>query len=323
MGSPKITVVVPVYNTENTLEKCILSILRNTFQSLEVVIINDASPQGRVCDEYLRLDARVRVIHHSHNKGLSAARNEGVRQAKGEFVSFVDSDDWIRPDMLEAMYDLAQKHHAQIISCGMDEHFNGKNRKKTKPGTTDTVYTGKEALAHLLLSHHTAPHTAAGKLYARDVFLDIYYPEGRAHEDAATTYKLYHKANMVVHTHIPYYCYAIHNQGIANSGFKLSSMDKLVAATEILDFIAEHVPDLIGHAHCFQIVSALRLAASFTPVVVKANGDAYRQVTSILLSPLAAQNKHLSMRHKVLLYMFKYCKLAFYYSWRKRLQNNV
>ena len=315
---PKITVVVPVYNTEPYLEKCLTSILENSFTEIEVLLINDASPNGYMCDDYLIRDSRVRVIHHPVNKGLSAVRNEGIRQASADYITFIDSDDWVTSNMFLDMYNLAQIHKADIVSCNALEHFNGKPRK-SYTATTVTALKGREMLEQLLVSHPNASHIACAKLYKRSVFSGITYPEGRIHEDAATTYKLYHKANVVVYTNAPYYCYAIHGQGIANGGFRPSSMDKLVAVNEMLDYVGNYCPELLKHAHCFQIATALRLAADFTPNVIQQHGEAYAQVTDILFHPSATQNKLLSLRHKVLLYVFRHFKYAYYYIWRRRL----
>jgi len=320
MDSLKISIIVPVYKSEQYLDKCMRSILNNTFTDIEVILIDDGSPDGSKCDEYALEDKRVRIFRHEVNKGLSAARNEGVRQATSPYISFVDSDDWIMPSALEDMYRLAQTHNADIVSCGVAEYQGGRPRN-SETVDSDTVITmdGKEALKRSLIADPTASHTAWGKLYRAEIFDGITYPEGRIHEDAATTYLLYSKASKVVHVKKPLYCYAFNNEGISNSGFKPTSMNKLIAADEIIDYVRKNCSENLDHALCFKVVLALRLAADLTSKNAKKFPEQYQQVRAVLHNPSNARNKLLSSRHRLLLWLYKYCRPAFDYVWKKRL----
>ena len=318
MASSKISVIVPVYKTEQYLDKCMQSILRGTFKEIEVILIDDGSPDGSVCNKYAEEDNRVRIVHHKSNKGLSAVRNEGVYQAKSPYLSFIDSDDWVKSTIFDDMYQIAVTHDADIVSCGVTEFIDGKSRNEHN-ATNEIVMDGKEALRLSLLSDPAASHTAWGKLYKRELFEDVTYPEGRIHEDAATTYLLYHKSKNVIHTRKQLYCYAINNGGIANSGFKPVSTDKLIAADEIIEFTRIICPEYHDHALCFRVVSALRLAADLTSNVRKDYPKEYDVVKKILLSPESITNRFISNRHRVLLLLFKFCKPAFYYIWKGRL----
>lgn len=317
MASSEISVIVPVYKSEQHLDKCMQSILHSTFSNIEVILIDDGSPNGAVCDGYAANDNRVRVVRHGTNKGLSAVRNEGVRQAKSPYISFVDSDDWIMPSMLDDMYQLSIKHSADIVSCGVTEYIGGKPQNAHEFADTIAM-DGKEALRLSLLSNSTASHTSWGKLYKRELFKGVTYPERRFHEDAATTYLLYQKAKKVIHTKKQLYCYTINNEGIANSGFKPASMDKLVAADEIINFAKKHCPEFLDYAFCFKMVSALRIAADFNAEIIQRYPNQYQEVRAILHS---TKSKSLSSRHKLLLILFKYCKPAFHYIWKRRLSS--
>jgi len=319
MATTKISVIVPVYKTEQYLDKCMQSVLHGSFGEIEVILIDDGSPNGVECEKYAAEDARVRVLRHEANKGLSAARNEGVRQAKSPYITFIDSDDWAKPSMMDDMYQLAMKHDAGIVSCGFIEYI-GEKPRKDRNLTDETVMEGREAVRLSLLSEPAASHTACGKLYKRELFEGVEYPEGRIYEDAATTYLLYHKAKTVVHTKKQFYCYTMNSEGLTKSGFNPSSMDKLAAADEIICFVREAYPEYLNHAYCFKTVAAMRIAAKLTPKARKSYPDEYSIIKKIILSSGSEANRLLSNRHRVLLLLFKYCRPAFLYVWKRRLQ---
>ena len=303
MTLPKITIIIPVYKTEQYLERCMRSILGGTFSDIEVLLIDDGSPNGRDCDIYPEKDKRVRVIRHSSNKGLSAARNEGLRQAQASFVGFIDSDDWVHPNMYSELYQLAMKHNADIVTCGAKE-VTTESVEMNANNMAEIIMTGMDALKGTLISEPSASHTAWGKLYKRSLFDNITYPLGRAYEDAATTYKLYFKAKRVVTTPAIYYYYFIHKGSISNSGFDSRSMDKLIAAKEIINFTRDNCSDLLPYAECFEIVSALRIAADFNPNVINEYRAEYDQIKHILTNPRNKKNPLLSKRHKIMLFLF-------------------
>jgi len=297
------------------------SILDGTFSDIEVLLIDDGSPNGSDCDIYAEKDKRVRVIRHSSNKGLSAARNEGLRQAQASFVGFIDSDDWIHPNMYNELYQRTMKYNADIVTCGVTEVTDYKlSHEMNVNAGAETIMNGMDALRRTLISEPSVSHTAWGKLYRRSLFENITYPLGRVYEDAATTYKLYFKAERVVTIPSIYYYYFIHKGSISNSGFDSKSMDKLIAANEIIDFILDNCPDLLPYAECFEIVSALRIAADFKPDVISAYKAEYAQIKQILTNPRNKKNPLLSIRHKIMLKLFRFCKPIFFAIWRKRLR---
>ncbi|MDR1913037.1 MAG: glycosyltransferase, partial [Clostridiales bacterium] len=206
MSGAKISIIIPVYRTERYLEKCVQSVLASEFREIEALLIDDGSPDnsGALCDKMAEKDARVRVVHRV-NQGLSAARNEGLRRASAPYVSFVDSDDWIHPQMFGELYRLIIEHNAQIASCGFLECPDSAEAFVKLPVTPQVnVLNGMTALSMLLMSRASASHTAWGKLYDRKLFDGVEYPVGRMYEDAATTYKLYYKCGKAVHIKAPY-----------------------------------------------------------------------------------------------------------------------
>jgi len=214
---PLISVIVPIYKVEKYINQCIDSILAQTYKNLEVILVDDGSPDNcpKICDEYAKLDNRIRVIH-KENGGLSDARNAGLEIAKGEYIGFVDSDDWIAPDMYEYMYNGIQKYSADIVSCGYFECLDKSNFAGGYYNPEDRLYKEKEAIEALLLLK--IPNYAWNKLYKRSLWTDdIRYPKGRLYEDVLTTYKLFEKSKLTVALSEPKYNYRINDKSITGN----------------------------------------------------------------------------------------------------------
>ena len=190
-----ISVIVPVFNMKDYLPECLDSLISQSFKDIELVLVDDGStdPSGRICDEYAARDARIKVIH-TRNAGLSAARNTGIDAAEGEWIMFVDSDDFVSPDFCRIPYETAVRENADmVIFQRINTDPDGKpiprrNRPKKKP--------------YGVLSHEEAAdygETAAwNKLYRRSLFKDIRFPEGRIYEDVCTTCMLMYEAEKIV-----------------------------------------------------------------------------------------------------------------------------
>ena len=177
-----ISVIVPVYKVEPYLRQCIDSIINQTCRDLEIILVDDASPDqcGAICDEYAAKDSRIRVFHLPENKGLSAARNIGLDNAKGDYIGFVDSDDWIEPDMYEVL--LKQVSEADIVEC--------------RTANKNQIYNTKEALKALLKGNIN--DVVWDKLYRAEMLKDIRFPEGRNFEDVAVMHKVIAGAGTVI-----------------------------------------------------------------------------------------------------------------------------
>lgn len=214
-----VSVIVPVYKVEDLLERCVDSILNQTYQNLQVILVDDGSPDrcGNICDAYAAQDARVEVIHQT-NAGLSGARNAGLARARGTFVTFVDSDDWIHAEMLSHLHQLAHDHDADVVVC---EHI----QTDTEFVDSDTVrgsvhgMTNVETMRAMLSPRAPTWIVAWGKLYRSDLFDSIRFPIGRFHEDAFTTHQVLFKARKVVLTEAPYYYYWQRSGSIMASRF--------------------------------------------------------------------------------------------------------
>ncbi len=195
-----ISVIVPVYNVELYLGKCLDSLLAETFTDLEILVIDDGSTDrsGGICDRYSESDKRVRVFH-TENRGLSAARNLGLDHARGEYIGFVDSDDWIDPEMYALLLNKAEETGADIVECGV---FRESVHESREICVNQTLLSGIPAVETLIFGGIKAQ--VWNKLWKRTLFDEIRFPEGRCFEDVATTYKLILNANIVG---IPQSCY--------------------------------------------------------------------------------------------------------------------
>jgi len=180
-----ISIIVPVYKVEAYLSKCIESILTQTFDDFELLLIDDGSPDscGEICEKYAGKDSRIQAIHIK-NRGLSGARNYGIERASGDYLSFVDSDDWIESDMIENLYSVAVKTDADMVFCGYSKDFASK--EITAPAKQQ-IWTGTESVK-ALIEGDIFPF-AWGKLWKKSLIKDKRFPEGRRFEDVLTGYQ--------------------------------------------------------------------------------------------------------------------------------------
>lgn len=188
-----ISVIVPVYNVEPYLKKCLDSIVNQTYRNLEILLVDDGSTDksGEICDRFAEVDRRIRVFH-TENRGLSCARNTGLDHAAGEWIGFVDSDDWIEPDMYETLLKRAEATGADIVECGSFWEYRDGTKERIR---RDAEMSGKEALTALL--HGKLGNAIWDKLYKSSCYHGVRFPKDRVYEDIATTYKLFFEARCV------------------------------------------------------------------------------------------------------------------------------
>ena len=241
-----ISIIVPVYNVEKYLKRCVDSILEQTYKDFELILVDDGSTDdsGTICDEQQKRDNRVRVIHQK-NGGLSAARNSGLAEAKGDYITFIDSDDFIDKTFLEVLYQNALQYVADVSVCGYQLVWEDtKRNKKSKNNNSEKVklYTGKEAVSEIVLKSRTCMITAWGKLYHHSLREHLKYPEGKLHEDEFVTYKVFYASKKVVETEMEGYCYFQRGTSIM-SGYSKRRLDKIEALKEAINFFRERQDD--------------------------------------------------------------------------------
>lgn len=207
----KISVIVPIYKVEKYLRKCINSILNQTYPNLEIILVNDGSPDGcgEICDSYALQDDRVKVIHKK-NGGLSDARNKGLLIATGEYISFIDSDDYIDEVFYEVLLNLILTNDADIAQCDFMKIYESDssiNKVSICKDEEILILKNYESLEKLYDENHEITVVVWNKLYRRAVLQEIYFPFGKIHEDDFTTYKVLYNANKIVLTSKKMYYY--------------------------------------------------------------------------------------------------------------------
>lgn len=241
-----ISIIIPVYKVEKYLEKCIQSLINQTYENLQIILVDDGSPDncGKICDEYAKKDHRIEVIHKS-NGGLSDARNKGLEIAKGEYIGFIDSDDYIESDMYEVLYNLLKQYNADVSICNFYTVSQGKIAiKNAENGIKE--YNRIEILKEVLLDNNIQSY-AWNKLYKKELFDEIKYPVGKKYEDIGTTFYLLEKCNKVVVTGKPEYYYINRQDSIVNNVTETTITDYIELIMQRYDYIEENIKELSSY----------------------------------------------------------------------------
>ncbi len=237
----KISVIVPVYNVEKYLEKCLDSIVNQTYKNLEIVLIDDGSTDssGRICDEYALRDDRF-VVVHNENGGVSVARNAGVAKATGEYIMFVDSDDYVEKDIAEVLINLIKQHDADISMCGFKyADTDGNTWKQTNMAVAEGCISGDEFWQRFYSGGRIIGVTLWAKLYKRSLWKDIYFPDGKLHEDEFVTHSLIKNCKNIAVTKKPMYYYVQREGSIMNTQFMAQNFDSAEGILERCKFFYE------------------------------------------------------------------------------------
>lgn len=230
-----ISIIVPVYMVEKYLEPCIESILTQSFSDFELLLIDDGSKDRcpMICDKYARKDWRIKVVHQD-NQGLSAARNTGIDLAKGDYITFIDSDDVVTKDHLKILYTLLRTNNADISMSGY-RPFEGDMFKEEGPFKSYVV-ANRDSMCDFIYkipnSYKVAWVSSWGKLYKSSLFAEIRFPINRLHEDQFTTYRLYLKSKRNVYTTYPTYGYRQRKDSIMHSRNVKEALDDIQAVEE-------------------------------------------------------------------------------------------
>lgn len=254
--SDLISVIVPVYNVEQYLPRCIDSLLAQTYRNLEVILVNDGSKDnsGSICDEYAGKDTRIRVIH-KENAGLSSARNAGIDVASGEYLTFVDSDDWIEPDAYEHMLGLAREYDVKLVCAGrydVDEETGTRQQGLCPP--RQEVVSAVEIVRRIFVWENM-DSGACDKLYHHSLFRQIRFPLGKIVEDVPIMYLIVLDAGRVAMYDRPIYNY-FHRQGsITTARVSEKTFHFSEHTSVIYPFIREHYPQIEPEARYFRVRS--------------------------------------------------------------------
>lgn len=245
---PLISIIVPIYDVEEYLNECIISILNQTYKNLEIILVDDGSPDncGNMCDEYAKKDHRIIVIHKS-NGGLSDARNTGLDICKGEYISFIDSDDYISEYFIEMMYMGCCLNDSDVVTCAGSEKFFDESDKRPvlAESLQDCVITEiapDKALEMML--YQNIPNGAQFRLYKNSVFRNIRFPVGYLYEDVATIHKTFLAAKKMTFVNAKIYAYRVRNNSILRMKFSVKKMVTIDISRSLYSDICSSRPEL-------------------------------------------------------------------------------
>lgn len=303
-SSIELSVIVPIYNMEKYLKKCLDSILNQTYKDMEIILVddgsNDSSPE--ICDSYIGIDNRIKVFHKK-NGGLSDAKNFGIKKAKGKYITFVDSDDWIENNMYSDMLEYMKESKADISICGRYiDYEDGKTEKWFNSNFLEM--NNKEALISLN-SFQNFDMASWDKIYKRRLFDNIEFPVGKKCEDAYTTYLLFEKSSKIIYIPQCYYHYFQRNGSISRS--KSLNMDYIYAAKEQMIYFSKKHPELlsIGETNYVFSIKAIFQVSIQQKIKIDNNfklliKDAKKFKKSVY------ENKNISFKKKITYTLFAY-----------------
>lgn len=235
---PEISVIVPVYKAEQYLDRCVKSILEQTYQDFELILVDDGSPDNSplLCDKWAENDSRVYVIH-KENGGASSARNAGLKIAKGNWIAFADSDDWLDRTALKTLYDLANQYNVPMAIGGMRVVQKYTDASIVMKQNAKVLSNADLMSRFFRLNGEPDTHSVWGAIIRRDILEDYSFIEGRMNEDVETCYYLARKCEAAVYTDAPLYNYFKNIEGVTNSGFSKKKLDLL----DIWDIVQKQV----------------------------------------------------------------------------------
>lgn len=238
-----ISVIIPIYKVEQYLDRCVKSIVHQTYPELEIILVDDGSPDScpMICDQWAKKDKRIKVIH-KQNGGLSDARNAGMKAATGDYIAFVDSDDWVSHSYIELLYKALKEQNADIAACDVQITSSFQEQGDLQKHVPVYAYTAERAL-ETVLQGQIFRAIACNKLYKREQLVKYQFPVGKYHEDEFFTYKVIAQASKLVFVDEKLYFYFQREGSIMNS-VSSKHLDALEAYTERLAFLKNCYPTL-------------------------------------------------------------------------------
>lgn len=320
----KISIIVPVYNIEEYIEKCVKSIMKQTYKNIEIILVDDGSKDnaGNICDELSKKDERIQVVHKV-NGGLSSARNAGMKKATGEYICFVDGDDCIREDYCEVLYNALKETKSDISAVSYKEIKNSKARiynsaARAKKEFDDkcTVYNGDEIIVQFL--HWKNFRIAWNKLYRADILKNQWFKEGATFEDMYFNYKVLANVKRVAYVNSPCYYYIRRDGSISTTYSEKNLNDFAEAIIDVYSEAKENFPQLNRHNYyaLLQWVTSLSLKYVTTnqkyPKVIKKSDLIFKELDSYTDQNDLEFIEMLSKWEKACLYAMNYDKEMFY-----------
>lgn len=261
-----VSVVVPVYNVEAYLEKCIDSIIHQDYENVEIILVDDGSTDrsGEICDRYSQQYNNVTTIHQN-NMGLSGARNTGTANANGDYIAYVDSDDWVSLDYISYQIKLAEKYNADIVAVKQLSVWNEVEPNQSDKRELVETFSNKEAVNEMCYGYKFG--ASACKLIKLNIATKYPFPVGKLYEDLAVMYKMLSECNCVVYSNIGRYFYRRRATSIINQSFNPKHLCILDFTRELRDFVQARYPDITKAA----VYKSAYVITQIMPMVVNAN----------------------------------------------------
>lgn len=313
---PLITIIIPIYNVEKYLSKCLNSVIKQDYKNLEILLIDDGSTDssGKIADEYGTRDKRIKVIH-KENGGLSDARNYGLKLMTGDYVTFIDSDDYVTSDYISFMYNLLKETDftAPLAICSIINVYSGTDRKKDDGNQTKAVLSGRTCI-EMMCYHDLVDTCAYAKLGRKELYTDDFFPKDKLFEDIGSTYKLFLQCDKVACGFSGKYYYVIRPNSIVRSNFGPKKLELLEMTDKMAKDVTAKYPDLQS------AVLRRQVYARFSTLNQTLHSEDVKEVQKqlveyIKLNKKAILNKKAPRRDKIAYYML-YLGLPFYrFAW--------
>ena len=299
---PLISVIVPVYNTKAYLDRCLNSIIGQTYQNLEIILVDDGSTDGsgELCDLYSQRDLRIKVIHKT-NGGQGSARNVALDVAKGQYVAFVDSDDWIDFDMYNNLLDNARKYDADISCCANSDVKAISNSK--------TIYMNPNIMREYLGGCIGLNQSPCNKMFKRHLFNQVRFLELRAYEDCATLHLVLAQATKAVYQDTVYYYYEKRQNSTMTQSFSSVKFQAIIAYQQVYDFYKENYVEYASIVK-EKLVGALQYCIGET-IVLRKKKELKKEYENAIEIARRIPLKQLNCKQKILLCLIKYLRVFY------------
>lgn len=317
MNNELISIIVPVYNVEKYLRRCLESIINQTYDNLEIILIDDGSTDNSllICKEYQSIDDRIKVISQE-NKGLSSARNVGIRHCNGQIVSFIDSDDWIDKHFIDVLYTQLKNYDAQIVECKVKKITNyEKNDDYLNNKIANTLVFENENCFYQFLIGKYFRQVVWNKLYKKEVINRIFFEEGKTHEDEFWTYQIFANAKKIVFIDFEGYYYFQRTGSITNKKFSEENLHGFEAKKNRFDFVKEKYPEFIQINILDYLISCIYFYNNVFNSNISKKAKILKEIENeYKMALLLLDFDRINLRKKIWFYTFRffpklYCKI--------------